>query len=371
MRSPGIQRSEILLCTLIIILLAVIVSGCEEWLWVLDDDEDTNITVTLVMEVNVKDLDGNPVPDGSVFFVTGKMKTSDDVPDNVKRARAITDQSGKALQVETYTIDRGDAIWYGASTYALDGTRNLFGFGTTLFADNDTIFYSEVEPLSKNKKATVARSVTLYKLTNENQVMNFVSEHIFDIIANPPQLPPLSSDESPTPTATPMPSVTPTPTPVPGKGSNARIDSYGMSSTTIKKGDKISAYMDITNTGEVPIKNVHMVGQIFVYDSKSQKYVLWENNLLKLAGIDPSNIRQSFEDINIGPGQQYRAVIEKEVPRTHTQNVPILGNIEVDIPDSLVTGKYRMIVRVEAEDAGGKIIPLGIRSADFEIVPGG
>jgi hypothetical protein len=128
-------------------------------------------------------------------------------------------------------------------------------------------------------------------------------------------------------------------------------------------GDNISAFMDIQNTGGVPIKDLDMVGQVFVYDENKKDYIPWDSTLVREAGLDPAHIDYSEKNVNIQPGAQYTAKIQKEVPKTHD-----LAGFDIPIPEGLVTGKYKMLVHISALDANGKRLDLGSRSSTFEIV---
>jgi hypothetical protein len=113
----------------------------------------------------------------------------------------------------------------------------------------------------------------------------------------------------------------------------------------------------------VPIKDLDMVGQIFVYDKGKKTYVPWDSALVREAGIDPAHIDYSEKGVNIQPGSGHRAKIEKEVPKSHD----VMG-FEIPIPEMLVTGTYKMIVQITAVDANGKKLDMGSRSSTFEIV---
>ncbi|OPY30194.1 MAG: hypothetical protein A4E28_00440 [Methanocella sp. PtaU1.Bin125] len=343
-----------------VIVLAVAVSGCDDDSW-LDffgsSGNDTNITTTLVVVVRVTDFDGNPVPNATVFFGTGKVTSSEDVPKNIARGTAVTGPDGKAVHVATYKIDHGDGIWYGAATYS-----SYAHFRNSMYSTNNTVFYDAAQGLSKGgKRATVGDEFTLYRMT-ERQFIDAVgdaaSEIAFDILMavitgeNLDKNSGSHDGASPTP----VPTVLPTPTPVPNTGLSSKIKNYGVSSQTVAIGDDVSAYVDLENNGGVPIKTVCMVGTLVKYNEKTGKY-----EPFSVLGMDFSSISQDFPNdefpvVDIQPGGTLRIPYKK--------NLPDYG----PLTSSQLPGKYKLFVKMTVVDAEGNNKDIGIASTDFSVV---
>jgi hypothetical protein len=353
------QRSLIIIFILLVTVIAI--SGCEEWEWLSYDKADTNITTTTAIKTVVTDIDGNPIRNAPVYISVGKVASDEDVPGSPQLVKVMTDENGVATYIYTDKLDYGDGIWYGVSTDpAITDYRN------GLFSTSNTVFYDDAKTASNGgKKASLQEDLNLYKVTDRpllEGIKEGIDDNVFNVRSGIQSLTTSSeAQDDGEPAATP----TPTPTPAPGTGFKGEITDYGVSSTTVRKGDNVSAYMDIRNTGGTTIKDIQMVGQIFVYDKNKKDYILWNNRLLQLAGVDPSKIEKNFDNVNVQPGSSYRAEVEKEVPG----EVEEFG-IKFPVPDNLVVGKYKMVVRVIGVDAKGKQVDLGTRDALFEVAPG-
>lgn len=358
------NKPPYLFIILFLLIIAIAVSGCEDWGWLFEGGMDTNITTTTAIHTVVTDIDGNPIRNAPVYMSVGKVSSSEDTPRNPKLVKVMTDENGVATYSYTDRIDYGDGIWYGVSTDpAITDYRN------SLFSTNNTIFYDDVRtPDNVGKKASVQEDQQLFKVTDQpllEGVKEGIDDNVFNLRSGVQSLT-TSSEAQNDEGAAVTPSSGPTPPPAPGTGFKGEITDYGMSTTTVRKGDNISAFMDIRNTGGTPIKDIQMVGQIFVYDANKNEYVLWKNRLLDIVGVDPSHIEKNYTDANVQPGSNYRADIEKEVP----SEVEEFG-FKVPVPDSMVVGKYKLIVRAIGMDANGKRVELGTRSATFEVAPTG
>jgi hypothetical protein len=355
------KRQRSLIIIFILLVAAIAISGCEEWEWLSYDKADTNITTTTAIRTVVTDIDGNPIRNAPVYISVGKVASDEDVPGSAQLAKVMTDENGVATYSYTDKLDYGDGIWYGVST-----DPAITDFRNGIFSTSNTVFYDDAKTASNGgKKASLREDLNLYKVTDRpllEDIKEGVDENVFNVRSGIQSLTTSSeaqNDEEPV--VTPMP----TPTPAPGTGFKGEITNYGMSSATIRKGDNISAFMDIRNTGGTPIKDIQMVGQIFVYDTNKKEYVLWNNRLLQIVGVDPSNIEKKYENVNVQPGSSYTARVENKVP----SEVEEFG-FSVPVPDSMVVGKYKMIVRAIGVDANGKQVDLGTRGAMFEIAPG-
>jgi hypothetical protein len=359
----GLELRGILLI-MALILTVVAVSGCDDWDWLDLGSVDTNITTTMVIKTVVTDIDGNPIPNTPVYISVGKVSASQDVPASPELFKVMTDSNGVAMYDYTMKLDHGDGIWYGASTEPA-----ITDFRNSLYSTNNTLFYDDAQTAGNgSKKANVYDQQNLYKVTGQSLIDGLkdqVDDGVFTVREKLQTLT-TSSDDSNSGESTETPVFVSTPTPTPGTGFTANIGDYGMSSSTVRLGDNISAFLNVQNTGNVPIKDLEMVGQIFVYDAGKKSYVPWDSTLVREAGIDPAHIDYSEKGVNIQPGAQHRAMIEKEVPKTHD----VFG-FEVPIPEGLVTGKYKMIVQIMAVDANGKKLDMGSRSSTFEIVGSG
>jgi hypothetical protein len=360
MKAYGL-RAVLLILALIIVAIAV--SGCEDWDWLDLGSVDTNITTTTVIRTVVTDIDGNPLPNTPVYISVGKVTSSQDVPAHPELFKVMTDANGVATYDYTMKLDHGEGVWYGAST-----EPGITDFHNSLYSTNNTIFYDDARSASNgSKKANVYDSQELYKV-NDSSLIDGLKEKVDDGVFNlreTIQSLTTKSDDQNSEGPTEKPVFVATPTPAPGTGFNAKIGNYGMSSANIRMGDNISAFMDIQNTGGVPIKDLELVGQVFVYDENKKDYVPWDSTLVREAGLDPAHIDYSETNVNIQPGAQYTAKIQKEVPKTHE-----VYGFEIPIPKELVMGKYKMLVHISALDANGKRLDLGSRSSTFEIVGG-
>jgi hypothetical protein len=345
---------------MILLFMAIAVSGCDEWEWLNYDKADTNITTTTAIRTVVTDIDGNPIRNAPVYISVGKVASSEEVPGSTQMVKVMTDENGVAAYSYTDKLDYGDGIWYGVSTDpAITDYRN------GLFSTSNTVFYDDAKSASNGgKKASIQEDLNLYKVT-DRPLLEGIKEGIDDSIFNVRSgIQSLTTSSEAQDDGEPAVTSTPTPMPAPGTGFKGEITDYGVSSTTIRKGDNISAFMDIRNTGGTLIKDINMVGQVFVYDETKKDYILWDNRLLQMAGVDPSKIEKNFENVNVQPGSSYRAKVEKEVP----SEVDEFG-LMIPVPDSMVVGKYKMVVRVVGVDAKGRQVDLGTRDTTFEIAP--
>lgn len=351
--APGL-----VLAIFIFFIFAVAVSGCDDYSWldIFGDVNDTNITTTLVVSVMVTDFDGNPVPNATVFFGTGKVGP-EDVPENIARTTAITGPDGKAFNVATYTIDTGDGIWYGAATYA-----SFTDFANSMYSTNNTIFYDTAKDLSKGSRhAIVGDEVTLYRMTDRqflDAVKDTANQLVFDLLMAVIT----GEDESKDSrrqeevSTSPVPTVQPTPTSAPNTGLSSKIGTYGVSSKTVKIGDDVSAYVNIENNGGERVTGVSMVGTVLKYNDKTGSY-----EPFSIMGMDLSQINQDFpnEDfpaVEIKPGATLKIPYSKNLP-----DYPVVSEMEMP-------GKYKLLVKMTVVDASGNKKDIGTAATEFTVV---
>jgi hypothetical protein len=336
------------LALLFLLALAVAVTGCEEWSWLFDSDgtKDTNITVVLQVQAQVSDMDGN-YPEGvSVHFESG-VSGSGGGGGAGDRYGDVTGPGGTVTYIHSYRIDQGNDIWITATTQVIGD-----GSGSNVYSGRAVITYEDAKWVEQDKRASVYRVIIL-KAPPKVPVIDDIGHTIRNLVSDAADsLPQSDTDREKEPEAPERPE------PAGENNLKAEIPEYGVSNDRVKQGESVDAFIVLKNTGNVPIKDVRMVGMV-CEQKRDGSYVPMQLKIPGLDKIDLGRIEQDFRGQNIAAGQSKRIEYSKEVPTDY------LG---VPVPGWLIRGHYKLVVRVTAVDANGGVVDIGEVEREFDIV---